>query len=154
MRRRKTLLAAATVTTVFTGAAMAGSLVGSPEHGAHSVTESPISIQQRSIKSVPKHTWERRPILDLVQNERVTREEAPTAASSTRWERGEILKDLKEKGTDTTDSRHAEASPRVKVYMDRTATEPGLPRTLGNTNAGRSIMLKYLEQARGNAPSS
>ena len=106
----------------------------------------------RSTMPFPMHSWERGKILDLVDREGAAGDGAADPVATHRWERGEMLELLKETGSEqragsTTDR------PRVVIYMDETATEPGLQRTLGNTHAGRSVMLRYLEQARENASS-
>lgn len=70
------------------------------------------------------------------------------------WERGKLMnKVIDQEALSQPEVDLAAQPPRVTVYFDRHGTEPGLPPDLGNTQQGRSIMLKYLEQARQEADS-
>ncbi len=148
MKRMSQLFALAAVPLIVTGGAFAGGL----DHNTTAPGPSAVVSGQSATESFPKHSWERGQLLNMVANELKDTNAVPTINKHA-WERGELLDMLRDQqfGAATLD---AEATaPRVIIYLDESGTQPGLPKDLGNTHAGRSIMLKYLEQARNNASS-
>jgi hypothetical protein len=159
MKRTSRLVTVATVTTLFAGGALAGTIHSSSAPTDSAGDKVTTAVQEQSIKGhsttkpFSQYSWERGAILDLMQEKGMDDEGTTTPVMRHSWERGEMLKLLHEKGIGQSGADATAASPQVVIYFDSTASEPGLPWDLGNTHAGRSIMLKYLEQARKNAPS-
>ena len=154
MKRTEMLASSVAIMTLVTGTAMAGALNSTLERGPGAAHPLAPATQELATKPFPQHSWERGAILEVMQEKSIDNEGASGSATKSRWERGQMLELLKQKSINRPRDRSPANSPRVVIYMDQTATEPGLPRTLGNTNASRSIMLEYLEQARSNDPSS
>lgn len=159
MKRTSRLVTVASLTTLFAGGALAGTIHSSSEQYGKAGDKVAAAVQEQSMKGdsttnpVPQYSWERGAILDLMQEKGVDDEATTKPMMKQAWERGEMLKLVHEKGIGQSGADVTAASARVVIYFDSTASEPGLPRDLGNTHAGRSIMLKYLEQARNNVPS-
>ena len=65
-----------------------------------------------------------------------------------------MLRQIRGQKGNETGPTAASAAPRVIIYFDESASEPGLPRSLGNTSTGRGIMLRYLQSARESSPAS
>ncbi len=141
MKRTTQLVTFAAMTTLIAGAATAG------KTGAQSAE---LQTEHRETAPFMKHSWERGHILGLVEEREASGHGDAQPVHEQPWERGQLLNLLKEKGGGHPD---AALAPPVVIYFDKTASEPGLPAELGNTQASRSIMLKYLEQARRNAAS-
>jgi hypothetical protein len=159
MKRTSRLVTVATVTTLFAGGALAGTIHSSSEQHGRAGDKVAAAVQEQSVKGhsttepVSIYSWERGAIIDLMQEKGIDDEATTKPAMMQSWERGEMLKLLHEKSIGQSGTDVTAALPRVVIYFDSTASELGLPRDLGNTHAGRSIMLKSLEQARNNAPS-
>ena len=139
MKRTGHLVAAAVMTSLLTGGAVAVTATGSAPQ----------------TERFPKHSWERGHLIGLVQEQRAAREAAaPTPVAERDWERGEMLRQIRGQKGNETGPTAASAAPRVIIYFDESASEPGLPRSLGNTSTGRGIMLRYLQSARESSPAS
>ena len=152
MKHASRILVAATMTTFFAGGAVAGGADDISLHGAI-VTAMPkeATADNGTVDQARKASWERSQIIAMMEQKQSTQ-----VAVRQPWERGQLMGLLGEQGTGVggSDAGTAQTAPRVVIYFDASGTEPGLMQELGNTHAGRSIMLRYLEQARNNDPQS
>jgi hypothetical protein len=146
MKLTSQLFALAAVTTLSTG----GAFAGGPEQNTAATNHSAVMNGQSATESFPKHSWERGQLLKTV-GQKLNGTDTVPAIKKHAWERGELLNLMRDQQLGAADLDAEAITPRVKIYYDASGTQPGLPRDLGNTHAGRSIMLKYLEQARNNA---
>ncbi len=96
--------------------------------------------------------WERGQLLAAQQAQIDARGDVGSVSASS-WERGQLLDLIRQSNAGDAGSDSAATAPRVIIYFDEAGTTPGLPHDLGNTDSGRSIMLKYLEQAHQAAKS-
>ncbi len=109
-------------------------------------------FEQGATHAIKQHPWERGQLLKVAE-QKMFEEGASHAIKQHPWERGEMLNLIRDTQNGMADADGPATAPRVTIYFDQTGTQPGLPGDLGNTHAGRSIMLKYLDQARTNAAS-
>jgi hypothetical protein len=109
-------------------------------------------FEQGATHAIKQHPWERGQLLKVAE-QKMFEQGATHAIKQHPWERGEMLNLIRDTQNGMADADGPATAPRVTIYFDQTGTQPGLPGDLGNTHAGRSIMLKYLDQARTNAAS-
>lgn len=81
------------------------------------------------------------------------RYDGPDNVAPAKWERGALMEHVAGAVDPSSADAATAAQPRVIIYFDKHATRPGLPRDLGNTHRGRSIMLEYLQAARNSSQS-
>lgn len=147
MKRFTQIAAVAAMASLFGAGALAGTHSSANAEDAGAEKEASHATQEQTM-------WKRGQVLDLIQEEMTDDAASSKPTRKQTWDRGHILRLIEEQDVDQPGVELGQTTARVVIYFDSTASEPGLPRSLGNTNAGRSIMLKYLEQARNNAPSS
>ena len=149
MKHASRMLAVATMTTFFAGGALAGGTYDTSLHGAI-VTAMPKEVDSESgaVDQAQNTSWERGQILAMMAEK-----QSAQGAVQRPGERGQLMNLLREQGkvVGGPDADIGWTAPRVVIYFDASGTEPGLTQGLGNTHAGRSIMLRYLEQARDNS---
>ena len=108
-------------------AAMAGFFAGSAVAGTHSSADAQSTgAEKKASHAAQEETmWERGQVLDLIQEEMMddAASSAPTREQS--WDRGHILRLIEEQSADQPSVEPGETTPRVIIYFDSTASEPG-----------------------------
>ena len=146
MKHLSQLISAATLTTFFATSAIAATTTSfeSNERASHGSAN---TSDHSSTKPFPRNTWERGMILDHLNDSRLMTEQADQSPAVQSWERGQLLNLLRQETLGVGQLDPASTSPRVVIYADRSASKTGLPVDHGNTQYGREMMLRYLEQA-------